>query len=964
MAGARARARAGVTKNTKPSSKSMSASDFPPHFDPDISIALPYTGSPLPPSLLPTVLPLHLDNIPTAEPALSLPFLDPFSLPLVLPLAYQHFSSFSVLDLHSCLHSNVTPNSSLLRCSTLAPHLSHSHCFDVTLQSVHSFHECANFEDFDPHRTHHDVAFTGNLEDDKGLPLRPLGGIDSSGSLGFSTCTRDHSHEFSQSSDMLDTPLDCHDIQKGMSPINLDAPDQPESTTRGLSGVICYEEDEASDGEHLECRRKKKPAVTFCDHHSDDMFYQEESLYTSEEYSRERPVAQKPAKRGSCYHCHKGNRFTEKEVCLVCDAKFCRGCIRRAMGSMSEGRKCLTCIGYPVDDSKRHKLGRCSRVLKGLLKKVEVQQIMNNEVSCATNQLPPECIYVNGSPLRIEEQMELRSCSNPPTSLNPGNYWYDRVSGFWGKEGQKPCQIISPQLNVGDPKMKRDASNGNTNVLINGREITKAELWMLQSAGIQCDGNLSFWLHADGTYQEEGMNLVKGKIWGRKRTKVLCTLLSLPTPESPNPRSRSKHANAGNGHPYFEHRALCKVLLTGNDRSGTSTIYKQARALYDIPLSEEERQDIKSMIQSNLYGYLGKLLEGREQFEEECLAMKRKGKSIEEVGPSDASPEIQPTTDYSLGPKLKAFSDWVIDVMVSGNLDKIFPAATRENALYVEELWKDASIQATYSRKDEFGLPRVATYFLDRAVEIAKVDYEPSDTDILNAEGINSCNGLKSVEFLFPETTNEGYKNPAEQPDPTMWCQLIRVHEKGLGKKCKRLEMFEDTGIVLFCVSLTDYSEYELDHNGELQNRMLQTKKLFESIVTHPSFEETSFLLVLNKFDLMEEMIEQVPLTRCDWFEDFNPVYSRHQSSRRGGSSIAPLAQRAFHYIAVKFKMLFKSLTGRKLYVCPVTALEPDTVDTALRYAMEIVKWENDKLSFSFNESSSESIDVNSSSYS
>ena len=59
----------------------------------------------------------------------------------------------------------------------------------------------------------------------------------------------------------------------------------------------------------------------------------------------------------------------------------------------------------------------------------------------------------------------------------------------------------------------------------------------------------------------------------------------------------------------------------------------QAKIVYNVPFSEDERQNVKFMIQSNLYSYLGILLEGRERFEEECLLEMRK-KHADLPGPS------------------------------------------------------------------------------------------------------------------------------------------------------------------------------------------------------------------------------------------------------------------------------------------------------------------------------------------
>ena len=119
------------------------------------------------------------------------------------------------------------------------------------------------------------------------------------------------------------------------------------------------------------------------------------------------------------------------------------------------------------------------------------------------------------------------------------------------------------------------------------------------------------------------------------------------------------------------------------------------------------------MIQSNLFTYLGILLEAREDFEEDSLLENRKRLPSDES--TSSGENVDTTTPYSIGQRLKGFSDWLLKCMLSGNMDAIFPAAIREYGPMVEELWRNEAIQATYNRRNELKtLPRSANYFLDR----------------------------------------------------------------------------------------------------------------------------------------------------------------------------------------------------------------------------------------------------------
>ena len=85
-------------------------------------------------------------------------------------------------------------------------------------------------------------------------------------------------------------------------------------------------------------------------------------------------------------------------------------------------------------------------------------------------------VFINGNELSPKQVVAIAAAYHRMPA--PGRYWYDSISGAWGVEGWPPAGFVRPGYDFGP--IAEDASNGDTGVVINGREITRIEVVRLR----------------------------------------------------------------------------------------------------------------------------------------------------------------------------------------------------------------------------------------------------------------------------------------------------------------------------------------------------------------------------------------------------------------------------------------------------------------------------------------------------
>lgn len=104
-------------------------------------------------------------------------------------------------------------------------------------------------------------------------------------------------------------------------------------------------------------------------------------------------------------------------------------------------------------------------------------------------------VIVNG--VAVSDQ-ELAASAVP---IPDGAYWYDPMCGAWGYQGGPCVGFTAPGLRLGGP-LRPDASNGNTGVFINGRQLHMNDVLALQRLGPVLPGR--YWVDAQGNCGFEG----------------------------------------------------------------------------------------------------------------------------------------------------------------------------------------------------------------------------------------------------------------------------------------------------------------------------------------------------------------------------------------------------------------------------------------------------------------------------
>ncbi|XP_037615072.1 guanine nucleotide-binding protein subunit alpha-11-like [Sebastes umbrosus] len=260
-----------------------------------------------------------------------------------------------------------------------------------------------------------------------------------------------------------------------------------------------------------------------------------------------------------------------------------------------------------------------------------------------------------------------------------------------------------------------------------------------------------------------------------------------------------------------------KLLLLGTGGSGKSTFIKQMRIIHGRGYSDEDKRGFTRLVYQNIFTAMQAMIH--------------------------AMNTLQILYKYEHN---QANASLVGEV----DVDRV-TTLTNPYVEAIKSLWSDPGIQECYRRKRKYQLSDSAEYYLSDLDRICDAAYLPTEQDVLRVRVPTT--GIQEYTFNLDNV-------------------VFRMVDVG-GQRSERrkwIHCFEMVYSIMFLAALSEYDQVLAESVTE--NRMEESLALFQTIITSEWFQGSSFMLFLNKTDLLEEKIMHSHLV--DYFPEYDgPKY-------------------------------------------------------------------------------------------
>ena len=264
-------------------------------------------------------------------------------------------------------------------------------------------------------------------------------------------------------------------------------------------------------------------------------------------------------------------------------------------------------------------------------------------------------------------------------------------------------------------------------------------------------------------------------------------------------------ADAANNH---------SLLLLGAGESGKSTLLRQMRHIWGKQFQTKERQNYQKIMWANV----------TESIQILCKQSKvlSQDNNINECEVDEKNKE---KVEFAL--KLNKGDLPIFD-------EKIYQC--------FETIWNDKGIKNTLLHRDKYYILDSAEYFLNNMKKYIGQDYVPTFDEICHCRVRTT--GIKKEMFLFNKVLFTVFDIGGQRSERRKW-----------------LTVCDNVKAVIYVSSLAGYNQVIFEDNKT--NRLIEAWNAYDKSVNHDSFKKINIILFLNKCDLFDIMIKDIPFTTC-----------------------------------------------------------------------------------------------------